>query len=60
MIIAISSRVPRQGATALIANAEGANNKVLAKKYLVQTVSFSIIAAFVIMVIGLFAAPYLI
>ena len=58
MIIAISSGT-RQGATALIANAEGANNKVLAKKYLVQTVSFSIIAAFVIMVIGLFAAPYL-
>ena len=58
MIIAISSGT-RQGATALIANAEGANNKVLAKKYLVQTVSFSIIAAFVIMVIGLFFAPYL-
>ena len=58
MIIAISSGT-RQGATALIANAEGANNKVLAKKYLVQTVSFYIIAAFVIMVIGLFFAPYL-
>jgi len=58
MIIAISSGT-RQGATALIANAEGANNKVLAKKYLVQTVSFSIIAAFIIMVIGLFSAPYL-
>ena len=58
MIIAISSGT-RQGATVLIANAEGANNKVLAKKYLVQTVSFSIIAAFVIMVIGLFSAPYL-
>ena len=58
MIIAISSGT-RQGATALIANAEGDNNKVLAKKYLVQTVSFSIIAAGVIMMIGLFSAPYL-
>ena len=58
MIIAISSGT-RQGVTVLIANAEGANNKVLAKKYLVQTVSFSIIAAGVIMLIGLFSAPYL-
>ena len=58
MIIAISSGT-RQGATALIANAEGANNKVLAKKYLLQTVSFSIIAAVIIMLIGLFSAPYL-
>ena len=44
MIIAISSGT-RQGATALIANAEGANDKTLAKQYLVQTISFSIIAA---------------
>ena len=58
MIIAISSGT-RQGATALIANAEGANNKVLAKKYLLQTVSFSIFAAVIIMLIGLFSAPYL-
>ena len=58
MIIAISSGT-RQGATALIANAEGANNKVLAKKYLLQTVSFSIFAAIIIMLIGLFSAPYL-
>ena len=58
MIIAISSGT-RQGATALIANAEGANNKELAKKYLLQTVSFSIILALVIMVIGLISAPYL-
>ena len=58
MIIAISSGT-RQGATALIANAEGANNRALAKKYLIQTVSFSIIAAVVIMLIGLFSAPYL-
>ena len=58
MIIAISSGT-RQGATALIANAEGSNNKALAKKYLIQTVSFSIIAAVVIMLIGLFSAPYL-
>ena len=40
MIIAISSGT-RQGATALIANAEGSNNKILAKKYLLQTVSTS-------------------
>ena len=58
MIIAISSGT-RQGATALIANAEGSNNRALAKKYLIQTVSFSIIAAVVIMLIGLFSAPYL-
>ena len=58
MIIAISSGT-RQGATAPIANAEGANNKELAKKYLIQTVSFSIILALVIMVIGLISAPYL-
>ena len=58
MIIAISSGT-RQGATALIANAEGSNNKALAKKYLLQTVSFSIFAAIIIMMIGLFSAPYL-
>ena len=58
MIIAISSGT-RQGATALIANAEGANKKELAKKYLLQTVTFSIILALIIMVIGLFLAPYL-
>ena len=58
MIIAISSGT-RQGATALIANAEGANDKVLAKQYLVQTVSFSIIAAIFIMIVGLISAPYL-
>ena len=43
MIVAISSGT-RTGATALIANAEGANNKVLAKKYVIQTISFSIVA----------------
>ena len=58
MIIAISSGT-RQGATALIANAEGSNNKILAKKYLLQTVSFSIFAAIIIMMIGLFSAPHL-
>jgi len=58
MIIAISSGT-RQGATALIANAEGANNKALAKQYLVQTISFSIVAAIIIMIIGLITAPYL-
>ena len=58
MIIAISSGT-RTGATALIANAEGANNKVLAKEYAIQTISFSIIAAIIIMIIGLISAPYL-
>jgi putative MATE family efflux protein len=58
MIITIS-RGTREGATALIANAEGANDKILAKKYLVQTVSFSIIASFVIMIIGILSASYL-
>ena len=58
MIITIS-RGTREGATALIANAEGANDKVLAKKYLVQTVSFSVIASIVIMIIGILSAPYL-
>ena len=58
MIITIS-RGTREGATALIANAEGANDKILAKKYLIQTVSFSIIASFVIMIIGILSASYL-
>ena len=58
MIIAISSGT-RQGATALIANAEGANNKDLAKQYVTQTISFSIVASIIIMIIGLITAPYL-
>ena len=58
MIITIS-RGTREGATALIANAEGSNDKILAKKYLVQTVSFSVIASFVIMIIGILSASYL-
>ena len=58
MIIAISSGT-RQGATALIANAEGANNKDLAKQYVIQTISFSIVASIFIMIIGLITAPYL-
>jgi putative MATE family efflux protein len=58
MIIAISSGT-RQGATALIANAEGANNKDLAKQYVIQTISFSIVASIIIMIIGLITAPYL-
>jgi putative MATE family efflux protein len=58
MIIAISSGT-RQGATALIANAEGANNKDLAKQYVIQTISFSILASILIMIIGLITAPHL-
>jgi len=58
MIIAISSGT-RTGATALIANAEGANNKELAKQYVIQTISFSIVASIIIMIIGLITAPYL-
>ena len=58
MIVAISSGT-RTGATALIANAEGANNKELAKKYVIQTISFSIVASILIMITGLITAPYL-
>ena len=58
MIIAISSGT-RTGATALIANAEGANNKELAKQYVIQTISFSVLASAIIMIIGLITAPYL-
>jgi len=58
MIIAISSGT-RTGATALIANAEGSNNKELAKQYVIQTISFSIVASIIIMIIGLITAPYL-
>ena len=58
MIVAISSGT-RTGATALIANAEGANNKELAKQYVIQTISFSIVASVLIMIIGLLTAPYL-
>tara|TARA_Y100000590_G_scaffold43743_1_gene46534 strand:+ start:3593 stop:4984 length:1392 start_codon:yes stop_codon:yes gene_type:complete len=58
MVITIS-RGTREGATALIANAEGSNNKILAKKYLIQTVTFSIIASIFIMIIGILSAPYL-
>ena len=47
------------GEAVVIANAEGANDKILAKKYLVQTVSFSVLASFVIMIIGILSAPYL-
>ena len=59
MLIITISRGTREGATALIANAEGSNNKSLAKKYLLQTVSFSILASFVIMTIGLLSIPHL-
>ena len=59
MIIAISSGT-RTGATALIANAEGANNKDLAKQYVIQTISFSIAAVYNNYdCIGLITAPYL-
>ena len=58
MIIAISSGT-RTGATALIANAEGANNKELAKQYVIQTISFSIAMSVIIMIAGLITAPYL-
>ena len=59
MLIITISRGTREGATALIANVEGSNNKSLAKKYLLQTVSFSILASFVIMTIGLLSIPHL-
>ena len=59
MMIITISRGTREGATALIANAEGSGNKTLAKKYLLQTISFSIIASVIIMIIGLLSIPYL-
>jgi len=59
MMIITISRGTREGATALIANAEGSGDKILAKKYLLQTISFSIIASIVIMIIGLLSIPYL-
>ena len=59
MMIITISRGTREGATALIANAEGSGNKQLAKKYLLQTISFSVIASIVIMIIGLLSIPYL-
>ena len=59
MMIITISRGTREGATALIANAEGSGNKPLAKKYLLQTISFSVIASIVIMIIGLLSIPYL-
>ena len=59
MMIITISRGTREGATALIANAEGSGNKNLAKKYLLQTISFSILASIIIMIIGLLSIPYL-
>ena len=59
MMIITISRGTREGATALIANAEGSGNKPLAKKYLLQTISFSIIASIAIMIIGLLSIPHL-
>ena len=59
MMIITISRGTREGATALIANAEGSGNKTLAKKYLLQTISFSIIASVIIMIVGLLSIPYL-
>ena len=59
MLIITISRGTREGATALIANAEGSGDKTLAKKYLLQTISFSIIASIIIMIIGLLSIPHL-
>jgi putative MATE family efflux protein len=47
------------GTTALIANALGAGDEDEARLYAVQSVSFTIILSLFLMVLGLFAAPYL-
>jgi putative MATE family efflux protein len=47
------------GTTALIANALGAGDEVEAQLYAVQSVSFTIILSMLLMVLGLFSAPFL-
>ena len=47
------------GTMALIANALGAGDEKKARLYAIQSVSFSVLLSMVLMVIGLFAAPFL-
>ncbi len=47
------------GTTALIANALGAGDEVESRLYAVQSVSFTIILSMLLMVLGLFSAPFL-
>ena len=47
------------GTTALIANALGAGDEIEARLYAVQSVSFTIILSMLLMVLGLFSAPFL-
>ena len=47
------------GTTALIANALGAGDEEKARLYAVQSVSFTIILSMLLMVLGLFSAPFL-
>ncbi|MGA6926661.1 MAG: MATE family efflux transporter, partial [Desulfosarcina sp.] len=47
------------GATALIANALGAEDEQKALLYAIQSVSFTIILSMILMLAGLFSAPYL-
>ena len=47
------------GTTALIANALGAGDEVEARLYAIQSVSFTIILSILLMVLGLFSAPFL-
>jgi len=47
------------GTTALIANALGAGDEEEARLYAVQSVSFTIILSMLLMVLGLFSAPFL-
>lgn len=47
------------GAMALIANALGAGDEKKARLYAIQSVSFTVLLSMALMVIGLFAAPFL-
>ena len=47
------------GATALIANALGAGDEKKARLYAIQSVSFTVLLSMALMLIGLFAAPFL-
>ncbi|NUN11949.1 FtsX-like permease family protein, partial [Candidatus Micrarchaeota archaeon] len=58
LIIALGSGVG-QGVTALVTNALGANDKEKAKTYATQSLTYALIATIILMIVGLFATPYL-
>ncbi|MBW2612383.1 MAG: MATE family efflux transporter [Deltaproteobacteria bacterium] len=47
------------GTTALIANALGAGDEIEARLYAVQSISFTVILSMLLMLLGLFSAPFL-